>query len=224
MKTGVITGDGIWQWKMYNYVYAKNHDAFNELINKMALYLSVRADRSFFRVHAKTLYDENENIAFDAELYNESYELISDPEVKMVLTDEEGKQYSALFSKKYNAYDLNVGNLTPGDYRWEATTTAGTKNYTKSGSFMVRPIEIETQNLLADHALLQSIAQHTGGEFYAAEEINKLINDLKTNENITTISYFAKNYNLLLNSWLYFVVLVLLMGVEWFLRKWGGGY
>ncbi len=224
MKTGVIAGDGIWQWNIYNYVNYRNHDAFNELINKIVLYLSVKDKGRFFKVFAKNVYDESENLFFKAELYNESYELISDPDVKMTLTDDEGKQYTALFSKKYNAYELNMGSFPPGKYHWEATTSFGSKKYSDANSCLVIENDIETHNLVADHTLLQTISQHTDGKFYEINELEELIKDIQNDENIKTISSFSKNYNLLLNSWLYFVVLVLLFGVEWFLRKWGGGY
>lgn len=223
-KIGVIAGDGLWQWRMYNFIQTENHDAFNELMNKIALYLSVKADKSFFRIYSKPWFDENEALEFSAELYDESYELISDPEVKMVMTDEKGNQYSSLFSKKNNAYYLKMTDFPPGTYKWVASTAYGNKQYSKSGSFMVRPVEAETQNLVADHALLKSMAQNSDGLFYEVADMQNLIKDIGNNDNIKTIASYSKNYNLLLNSWLYFVVLILLMGVEWFLRKWAGGY
>jgi hypothetical protein len=54
--------------------------------------------------------------------------------------------------------------------------------------------------------------------------MDQLVEDIKKNDEITSIVSYHKIYNHLLNSWLYFVVLILLMGSEWFLRKWGGGY
>ncbi len=75
MKTGVICGTGIWQWKLYNYLYTQSHQQFDEIVNKMVTYLSVKADKSFFRVSAKNVYEEYQPVIITAELYNESYEL-----------------------------------------------------------------------------------------------------------------------------------------------------
>ena len=41
VKTGVICGTGIWQWKLYNYLYTQSHREFDEIINKIATYLYV---------------------------------------------------------------------------------------------------------------------------------------------------------------------------------------
>lgn len=224
-KIGVITGDGIWQWKIHNFIAKNNHEQFNELINKMALFLSVKADRSFFRVHTKNLFNETEDVRFSAELYNESYELISEPDVLMTISSEDGKQYKSLFSKEENHnYSLRMSNLPSGEYHWEASTNIGAKNYLKTGTFVVKEVELEIQNLVADHELLQNIAQKSGGEFYTPNNMDQLVEDIKKNDEISSIVSYHKIYNHLLNSWLYFVVLILLMGSEWFLRKWGGGY
>ena len=38
VKTGVICGTGIWQWRLYNYLYTQSHREFDEIINKINLH------------------------------------------------------------------------------------------------------------------------------------------------------------------------------------------
>ena len=222
-RTGVIAGTGIWQWRVYNYLYKHNHDAFNELVNKIALYLSAQKDKSRFKVEARQLYNENAPVEFSAELYNDSYELVTDPEVSMKITDGE-RQYDAVFSKQNNGYYLNMGELPAGTYQWTADTKVGAETHRKSGSFIVQEIMLETQNLVADHQLLKNIANVTGGQFHSFGEIMNIETEIKENENIKSIASYEKHYSLLLNSWIYFAALMLLFAIEWFLRKWNGGY
>ncbi|MCL2247495.1 MAG: hypothetical protein FWC10_10400 [Lentimicrobiaceae bacterium] len=223
-KTGILTGTGIWQWKIYNYLYANNHDVFNEIINKTALYLSAKGDKSFFRVMVKNVYNENAPVEFTAELYNDTYELQNDPDVEFHFTDKEGKKYEMLFSKQNNAYFLSLGKLPTGAYSWNALVKFGDKSYSKSGIFTVQEIQLETMNLVANHALLQNISEVTEGKFYTADHFSTLENDIKSNENIKSIASYQKRYSLFLNSPWYFIAIMLLLGTEWFLRKWGGGY
>jgi hypothetical protein len=223
-KTGILAGTGIWQWKIYNYLYANNHDVFNEIINKTALYLSAKGDKSFFRVMVKNVYNENAPVEFTAELYNDSYELQNDPEVEFHFTDKEGKKYDMMFSKQNNGYFLSLGKLPAGSYSWSANVKFGDKNYTKSGIFTVQEIVLETLNLVANHSLLQNISEATHGKFYTANDFSALENDIRKNEHIKTIASYQKRYSLFLNSWWYFAAILLLFGAEWFLRKWGGGY
>lgn len=224
MKTGAVTGEGLWQWRMYNYLYANNHDAYNELISKIVQLLSVKSDRDHFRVLGASLYEDNHNVEFTAELYNDSYELINEPDVTLTYRDEAGNEYDARFSKQYNGYSLNLGRLPVGNYTWKASVNNGGMQYTKSGSFIVSEVLLEAMNLVADHDLLKNMAQASNGHFYTDDQIGEIENAIRNNENIKSIVSYTKKYGLMLDTWWYFVVICLLLGAEWFLRKWGGGY
>ena len=223
-KTGIIAGEGIWQWRVYNYLYAKNHDAFNEIINKSVQLLSVKNDKSFFRVHAEQLFNENDDIELSAELYNESYELINEPDVNITISGKDDKQYEARFSKQQNGYALNMGRLPVGDYSWQASVKYGQKSYSKSGVFTVREMMLEASGLVADHTLLQNISHSTNGHFYTVEQMQEIAKEIKNNENIKPIASYNKKYGLMLDTWWYFALIIMLFAVEWFMRKWGGGY
>ncbi|MDR2971701.1 MAG: hypothetical protein LBU83_07230 [Bacteroidales bacterium] len=223
-KTGILTGSGIWQWKVYNYLYANNHDIFNEIVNKTALFLSAKGDRSFFRVMAKNVYNENAPVEFTAELYNDTYELQNEPDVNFQYTDKEEKKHEMLFSKQNNGYFLSLGKLPTGTYSWNANVKFGDKSYSKSGVFTVQEVQLETMNLVANHNLLQNIAESTKGKFYTANDFSSLEKEIKQNESIKTVASYQKRYSLFLNSWWYYFAILLLFGTEWFLRKWGGGY
>lgn len=223
VKTGVICGTGIWQWKLYNYLYTQSHREFDEIINKIATYLSVKADKSLFRVAAKNVYEEYKPVVITAELYNESYELVNDADVSIVITAEDGKKYEQQLSKQNNQYVLNMGELPVGDYSWTCSTKYGRNNYSKSGSFSVDEVLIESTNLVADHSLLQSIATATNGKFFLPQDMQQIEQEIKNNDNIKPIANYSKKYSLLLSSWLYFACIVLLLATEWFLRKWNGG-
>lgn len=223
VKTGVICGTGIWQWKLYNYLYTQGHREFDEIINKIVAYLSVKADKSLFRVSAKNVYEEYKPVVITAELYNESYELVNDADVSIVITAEDGKKYEQQLSKQNNQYVLNMGELPVGDYSWLCSTKYGRNSYSKSGRFSVDEVLIESTNLVADHSLLQSIATATNAKFFMPQEMQQIEQEIKANDNIKPIANYSKKYSLLLSSWVYFACIVLLLAVEWFLRKWNGG-
>ena len=132
--------------------------------------------------------------------------------------------YEEQFSKQNNSYYLNVGELPVGNYTWTATTQIGSKRLEKSGRFSVQPVMLETANLVADHDMLKSLSKATGGKFFTKDNIQKIAQEIKNNENIKPIATYQKKYTMLLNSPWYLIAIVLLLGAEWFLRKWNGGY
>lgn len=222
-KTGVVSGTGLWAWKVYDYVNNQNHDAFNEIVNKTALFLVAKNDKSPFRVRHNAVFAENAPVEFSAELHNESGELLNTPDVKLTVKGSGDTAYDAQFSKQNNAYYLNMGELPVGTYTWTAKTQLGNKTYEKSGSFSVQEIFVETANLVADFDMLKSVAQTTGGKFFTRNELEKVVKEIKANENIKPVASYQKKYSMLLTSPWYLALIVLLLGIEWFLRKWHGG-
>jgi len=223
-KTGIIAGTGIWKWRMNNFAKYGNHHAFDEIINKTVQYLSLKLDKSFFRVFSKNDFLENENIEFDAEVYNESYELVNDPEVALTISNSEGKKYPYVFSKTSNAYFLNAGSLPSGNYSFMARVQVGDKLFNETGEFSIKTLNIENINTRADHNLLYNLAENNGGEMIYPDQLEYLSSVINSREDIKTITYTQQRYTELLNfSWILVFVLSLL-AAEWFMRKRAGSY
>jgi hypothetical protein len=223
-KSGIIAGTGIWKWRLNNFAKYGNHNAFNEIINKTVQYLSLKLDKSFFRVFCKNDFLENENIEFDAEVYNESYELINDPEVTLTISDNEGKRYPYVFNKTRDGYYLNTGSLPAGNYSYLARVQVGNKLFTETGEFSVKALNIENINTLANHNLLYNLAVNNGGEMVYPDQLNYLATMINNREDIKTITYTQKRYAELLNFPWILIVILSLLAAEWFMRKRSGGY
>jgi len=223
-KTGVIAGEGVWRWRLADFQKNGNHLAFNELFTKIVQYLSVKIDKSFFQVKGKTNFLENEQVELDAEVYNESYELINEPEVELIVTNSDDKTYSYIFGKTSNAYHLNAGILPVDNYRFSAKVRVGDKIFTDEGQFTVSPLNIEAVNTIADHNLLFQIAQKHDGKMLGVNQMSEFRSLLKERQDIKTVSYAEKRYSELVNEIWLLVLIILLVSAEWFLRKWSGAY
>ncbi|HEY1024193.1 MAG TPA: hypothetical protein VGE26_03450 [Sphingobacteriaceae bacterium] len=222
-KTGVLAGEGIWRWRLEDFSENGNHDAVNELLTKTVQYLSVRDDKRKFRVYtAKNTFDENERVVLNAELYNDSYELVNTPDVKVNLKNSAGKRYSYIFTRTRNSYILDAGILPPGEYSYAASADLGGKNHTAEGRFVISQLQAELQQTTANHQLLYSLAQQSGGRMLYPDQLDRLTGLLRSNETIKTVSYENRRYEELIDlKWLFFLILALLT-VEWFLRKRNG--
>jgi hypothetical protein len=222
IKTGIFSGDGLWRWRMRDFQDHSNHNLFNELISKTVQYLSVKADKSFFRVFSKKIINENEAIDFTAEVYNQSYELVTEPDVTLILKDSKNKTYNYTFSKKQTMYALAAGQFPAGEYSYEAKVKYGDKLYTKQGMIIVKEIVSERINTVANHQLLYQISQQSGGKLFYKNQLENLEKEILSSESIKSITYSHKQLTDLVNlKWLFFIILVLL-STEWFLRKYNG--
>jgi len=223
-KTGIICGDGIWRWRLQDFAEHNNQNIFNELIDKTVQYLSAKIDKSFFRVISKNNFYENESVEFEAEVYNDSYELINDPEVSVTITNADGKRFPFTFNKTSNAYRLNAGIFPVGNYRYEAKVKVGAKIYSEKGEFSVAALQVETTNTIADYQLLYSLAKKSGGEMIYPNQLDKLAEILNAREDIKPISHSEKKLSDMINlKWIFFLLLSLI-SLEWFMRKINGAY
>jgi hypothetical protein len=223
-RTGVIAGEGIWRWQMMNFQKQGNHNAFNELFSKMVQYLSVKADKNRFRITGKNDFLENEPVILDAEVYNESYELINDPEVEITIRNSRGDTYPFVFGKTANAYQLNAGILPVDSYTYDATVRVGNDLQNYRGEFTVSPLNIEALNIIADHNLLFRLASGHDGQIIYPDQMAEFPEMLKARDDIRTITYTEKRFSELVNIFWVFLLIMALLSAEWFIRKRSGSY
>ncbi|MGB1040781.1 MAG: hypothetical protein ACPGVD_07915 [Flavobacteriales bacterium] len=223
-KTGLLIGEGLWRWKMYDYSENGNTEVFNELILQTAQYLVAKEDKSRFKIEGKTRYEEGDEIVFGAEVYNKSYELITTPEVKIKLKNEENQEFDYVFSTKDDTYSLNAGKLASGIYSYRASTNLDGKIKVKTGEFSVQKVQLESNNTQANHQLLYNISDISGGKLVSLNETNDILESITSNENLVDVIYEEKEIDdLIYLKYLFFFILALL-GIEWFVRKRNGGY
>lgn len=224
-KIAILAAEGIWKWRLQNYLLKNNHDAVDELLNKLIQYLSAKEDKRKFRVTTTTSnFDESEPVIFNAELYNDSYELINSSEINIIIKDQAGKQFPFVFTKTEKAYSLNAGSLPAGQYTYSAIVKVGGKSLTANGQFIVSQLQLEELQSNANHQLLYTLSDRSGGKMIYPSEMSTLASLIKQKEDIKPIAYEQKKWEEFINMKWFFFLLLLLLSMEWFIRKREGGY
>jgi len=219
-KMAVITAEGFWKWKLYDYLNSKNNTAFDELFSKLTQYLVLQEDKSKFRVNYKKQIAENSTINFYASLYNESYELINNKEIALTIKNEKGEKFEYEFSESAEKYSLNAGVLDVGKYTFLAKVKGS--EILKRGGFDVKAIQLEQLHTVANHHLLFQLANTSGGKLFYPNQIAEIpatITQSKSNyKRITTEEKLKGIINI---PWI-LLSLLALISLEWFLRKYNG--
>lgn len=224
-KTGVLTAEGIWKWRLFDFLQNQNHETFDGFFSRVVQYLGVKEDKRKFRVSmSDNIVDENEPVYFDAELYNNAYQLVNGPDVSMKVTDESGNTFEYIFNKTDKAYRLNAGSLPVGNYRYQAEVTFNGERLTASGPFSVRPIQLELYETTADHGLLRLLSDRTGGALFFPQEMEALGQRIQEFETIKPVIYQSSRTRSAINLRWLFLPLLLLLAVEWGLRRYFGAY
>ena len=225
IKTGVFAGEGLWKWKLYDFLQHENHALVETFVSKMVQYLAVKDDKRKFRVSpGKNLYLDNETITFNAELYNQSYEVINEPDIFMTVRDAEDKEFNYTFNKSGNVYAIDIGKFPVGDYRYTAYTDYTGQRLQASGRFSVQAIQLESYETTADHRLLNVLSERYGGKLFYPEDITTIATEIRDNVQIKPVIYTATRTKSIINLKWIFGILAGLLFLEWFLRRYFGGY
>lgn len=226
-KTGMILGEGIWRWRLHNFRQNTNHDLFDQLINKIVQYLALNVNKENFIVESKRIFNENQPVFIEAQVYNENFEPLGDAIVNIDIFDTAGKQFSFSFTPDAQGgknYFLNAGVFPVGDYNYTARAEVGEKKYSKKGKFSVVSVDYESVSTVANHKLLYQLAQQNNGKLFFPEQIEQLRQEIDNNDDIVAVSYSSKQLRDVIHlKWLFFLI-VGLLSAEWFLRKFYGNY
>lgn len=181
-------------------------------------FTAVTDHRKRFIVETERHYSDNDNIVVGAQLYNDAYEPFNTPDATFSLMGDSVKG-DFDFSRSGDGYSLMLGRLPEGLYRYTARVQCNGETLTTEGSFAVEALHLEQVNLTADHALLRSISAITGGKMYYPDQLSELCDELSA---LKPVIYTHTRYSELLNLPWVLVLIILLLGTEWVLRKYYG--
>jgi len=225
LRQSVLAAEGIWKWRMFDYLQHKSHDQIDEIIQKTVQYLTVKEDKRKFRANVvKNIFKENESIDFTAELYNDNYELINDADVNLVVTNQDKKEFVFTFNKQGKSYIINIGQFPVGDYTYKGSVKQNGTIMTHSGQFSVQPVQQELFETTADHSVLRALSQKYDGIMVHPNEMDKIVANIEEKGVVKPTIYTTNKTRSIINlKWL-FASLVVLLGLEWFLRRYFGSY
>lgn len=217
-KTCYFWGEGLWKWRLFSYKESGNHELFNLLINKIVSYLATQKGNDRFINDIQALYDETDKTVVNVELYNDSYELVNTPDVKLWLKYED-KDFNYILNRNRDKYRIDLGNLPAGEYRYTLSTNLKGEDFEKQGLFFVRTQNPELNDVVANRELLGNISNHSGGQMVSMDNLDQLIQSMDQD------SHFKPNYksevkqiDLSEIKWLG-IILLFLICIEWFFLK-----
>jgi len=224
LKEAVLAGEGTWQWRLNEYMENFEFNGFDGLFGKIIQYLSAKEDKRKFRVYPVNNEQwDNEPVVFETEIYNDIYEKIYGQRIDLIIRNENDSsfEYSYIISPANSRF--RISGLDPGVYQYTAKSVINGENAEVNGMFSVKKMQIETTTLTANHNLLKELARQSGGQFYAREQMDNLQTEIK-NTDIKSMIVSSENYLAIINlKWLFFLILMIIT-IEWGVRKYLGGY
>ncbi len=220
-REAVLFGENIWKWRMQSFRNDRNFNAFDDFMGKLILFLATNTVRNKFNVEYKAVYQGSNEARITATYFDETFVFDANATIVLKLTSREtGEVKEVPMLLKRNYYETDLSNLSAGVYDFIATVA--NQNLSKSGSFVIQDFDVEKQFISTDHAKLNRLANTTNGKLYFPEEIEVLLQDVLADSRFLPIQKSKQNVVSLIDFRILLVIIVIALGIEWFIRKFNG--
>jgi len=222
-RVAVVCAGPLWRWRFL----ADDNGVYDEFVGRLLDVLSRGEESGRFVVTAgRNVFESGESPVFSAELFNERMQPVTGVPIRVEIARVDGSgRETPLVSHtmvregpQSTRFVATVPSLTPGNYiaRGRADETGRTLT-SRPWKFRVSETSVEFQRDYQDRDALASLAQRTGGSYR-----NATIAGIMKKIDLTPHRVQASRESILRAHPLLFVLIVGLLGGEWFLRKRAG--
>ncbi len=221
IREAVLFGEGLWRWRAYSYLDNQNFENFDEFFGKLVQYLTSTKRKSRLNTISDPFYYGNANIKIRAEYFTKNYEFDRRGNLRIAVKnkDTEATQTIPMLLRN-NSYEVDLSNLNAGNYDYTVTVVG--ENISRSGSFTVLEYDVEQQFLNADVTKLKQLATNTKGKTFTLDQNQILVEGLIQDSRYQPIQKSKENVVSLIDWKYLLMIIIILLGIEWFARKYNG--
>jgi len=223
-KTILFLGYGIWRWKMMT-AETPGHPGFLEqFLSQSIRWLTARMDDRPVRVEpVADVFVGGDPVEFSGQVYDPTMIPIESAEIRVHITGNAQRYDVSLLPIGKGQYEGMIDGLPPGDYRFTASAMVdGISIGDDAGTFSVGGAEAEFIETRMNKELLQQIAFRSGGNYYDGTESESLAGDIRRMAGFEPRERrMTFRYHLWTKPWPY-ILIVLVLSLEWTLRKRSG--
>lgn len=223
-KSLAVLGHGIWRWQLLAQSASISEDVFQPFIANSIRWLTAREEEKQVRfTPTKEIFTSGEPVEFIAQVYDAKYSPVDNAEVKIKIMKESQTYGMTLTPIGAGRYEGSLDPLPEGDYAFTGTAAIGGQSIGEDkGKFSVGELEVEFQDTRMNKALLEQIAQRSGGKYFDPPDFSNLVEELRDNTKLTPKEVSHTSEFELWNLSLMLIAIVLAFGTEWFIRKRSG--
>ena len=221
-KSVAVLAKDIWRWKLET--VPQNLDLFDRFILSSVKWLNTKEDHKQVTIKtSRKIYSLGEPVEFSAQVYDQSFNPISNAEVKVNIKSGNDNYALNLNSLGSGLYEGTFTTNKPGDYSFSGSATLnGSKLGTDNGNFNVGEVDIEMLNPRMNYEYLTLLSHQTNGRFFYNSNYKDLFRILKQrNDKSSKEKIEVSEVNIWSDEWL-LIIVVILFGLEWFFRKRNG--
>ena len=224
LKSLAVLGYGIWRWRLMaqgDPSTAQLYASF--LINGIKWLTTVDDTRSVKVTTTKESFSQGEAVQFVGQVYDASARPVDDAQVRVTARHEGTALEADLRPIGNGRYEGAIEGAGQGDYTFTGTATLnGAALGDDRGRFSVGDLNLEFQDTRMNAELLRQLAERSGGRYLEPEEFDNLDAALASQDSFAPNVQHQQRELELWNWRTVLIVLIVLLALEWFLRKRSG--
>ncbi|PEN14941.1 hypothetical protein CRI94_01215 [Longibacter salinarum] len=221
-RSAALLASGTWRWTNLPDDLAPARTVWPGVISNLVRWVAARQDTRPVRVQpVQQVFAGSERVEFTGQVYNESQEPISDANISVEITAEDGTEYPLTMEPANNGqYNLDVGVLPEGTYSYSATAVRGNTTVgSDTGEFSVGELTVEYRETRADPVLMRQIAERSGGVALLGPEADRLSEVVQQTEGFKATTFQQEQETELWRTLLFLALILACLAGEWTLRK-----
>ncbi|MEG9326885.1 VWA domain-containing protein [Salinimicrobium catena] len=219
-KRAFLFGADIWKWRSASYLENGNFETFDSFFGKIVQFLSSGSRKERLTVNYENLYQGTEKLLISARYFDRNYVFDSEAKLNLRLKPESGEVREIPFLLRNNNYEVDLGNLPPGQY--DFTVKVAGEDLSRSGSFRLLSFDVEEQFSGANTENLKAVAAKKDQQLHFLDKPEVLKEQLLSSKTYLPVQKSREN-NVPLIDWYYLLgIIILALSGEWFLRKYYG--
>lgn len=220
-KKVFLFGEGIWKWRSTSYLNNNSFKYFDEFIGNLIQYVSTKKNSSRLDIDIESSYNTNSNIRIGGFYVDNNYEFDNRATLLFSFFNKRTKEKKTFpFLLSNNSYQLDLNSLEPGDYEYKVIVKG--QNISKKGYFNVNKFKVEEQFTRANFIKLKKLTEKSKGTLFFEDTYDILINNLLSDKTLIPVKKPFKSSEKLINwNWI-MLLIICLLSIEWFIRKYFG--
>ncbi len=216
-KSAAVLAYPTWRWDLMLWGINNNSDFYNKLYNNLVRSLeNQKSTKSVYIETNKSSYKFGEPVQVKVKVYDNNRSPVESAYVKAEITTEKDNLTIIATEKEPGDYEIKYQPQKPGDYKIEITANKNDQLIGKNSTlFTVGNYNNELNNTQLLSLILKQLSQTTNGSYTHIDSVNSLQSQITGKVEKITI----ENEFILRDKTLVLVFILLLLSLEWFIRK-----
>ncbi len=208
-----------WHWAFFGYGFGGDDSEYGLFISGIVNWLSLKEETDPIRINPdKTIYTRGEKVGFNASVFDLGFRPINGAGGYIILVNGATND-TAIVNLREKGEGLYRGEselLPPGRYQYHGVIEKeGKRLKENSGQLAVESFSIEEYQRIPDFEKLTDLSGSNNGQFVMLNEIDNLYSAIDSGR----ISVSLHKEIILWNKFWLLALFILMLSLEWFLRK-----